>query len=60
MKMMVIKKKKKCNKNELKITYSSSTVNTTGSSVNSGGKLAKSLSESKRGLNGGVICFCSS
>lgn len=41
-------------------TYSSSTVNCTGSSVNSGGKLAKSLSESKRGRNGGVICFCSS
>lgn len=45
---------------ECSCTYSSSTVNCTGSSVNSGGKLAKSLSESNRGLNGGVICFCSS
>jgi len=41
-------------------TYSSSGVKCTGSSVNSGGKLAKSLSESNLGLNGGVTCFCSS
>lgn len=41
-------------------TYSSSGVNRTTSSVNSGGKLAKSLSESKRGLKGGGTCFCSS
>lgn len=43
-----------------KITYSSSGVRLTGSSVNSGGKLAKSRSDSRRGRNGGVICFCSS
>lgn len=44
----------------LKSTYVSSGVKATGSSVNSGGKLAKSLSESNRGLNGGETCFCSS
>lgn len=38
-------------------TYSSSGVNCTASPVNSGGKLAKSRSESKRGLNGGVTCL---
>lgn len=42
------------------ITYSSSGVKWTGSPVNSGGKLAKSRSESSRGLNGGDTCFCSS
>lgn len=41
-------------------TYSSSGVKWTGSSVNSGGKLAKSRSESSLGLNGGVTCLDSS
>lgn len=40
-------------------TYGSSGVKCTGSSVNSGGKLAKSRSESNLGLYGGVTCFCS-
>ena len=38
----------------------SSGVRWTGSSVNSGGKFAKSLSFSSLGLYGGGICFCSS
>jgi len=37
----------------------SSGVKWTGSSVNSGGKLARSRSESSRGLYGGLTCFCS-
>lgn len=41
-------------------TYGSSGVRCTGSLVNSGGKFAKSLSESNRGLYGGDTCFCSS
>ena len=41
-------------------TYLSSGVSWTGSSVNSGGKLAKSRSDSNLGLYGGVTCFCSS
>ena len=38
----------------------SSGVRWTGSSVNSGGKFARSLSLSSLGLYGGGICFCSS
>lgn len=38
----------------------SSGVRWTGSSVNSGGKLARSRSDSRRGLYGGATCFCSS
>lgn len=45
---------------QLSNTYSSSGVRWTGSPVNSGGKLARSRSESNRGLNGGDTCFCSS
>lgn len=41
-------------------TYASSGVRWTGSSVNSGGKFARSRSESNLGLNGGCTCFCSS
>lgn len=44
----------------LVITYVSSGVRCTGSSVNSGGKLARSRSESSLGLYGGPTCFCSS
>ncbi len=41
-------------------TYGSSGVSWTGSSVNSGGKLARSFSDSNLGRYGGGICFCSS
>ena len=41
-------------------SHQSSGVSCTGSSVNSGGKLARSRSVSTRGLYGGVTCFCSS
>ena len=44
----------------IEINYWSSGVSCTGSSVNSGGKLAKSRSDSNLGLYGGGICFCSS
>lgn len=48
------------NFNYCEVTYGSSGVKCTGSSVNSGGKFARSLSESRRGLYGGGTCFCSS
>lgn len=43
----------------LSIRRSSSGVNWTGSSVNSGGKFVKSRSFSNLGWNGGITCFCS-
>lgn len=46
--------------NRMGKTYSSSGVSCTGSPVNSIGKLAKSRSESRRGLNGGETCLRSS
>ena len=42
------------------LAYGLSGVSCTGSSVNSGGKLARSRSLSSLGLYGGGICFCSS
>ena len=42
------------------ISYVSSGVSWTGSSVNSGGKFARSLSDSSLGRYGGGTCFCSS
>ena len=41
-------------------TYGSSGVSCTGSSVNSGGKFARSRSDSSLGRYGGGTCFCSS
>lgn len=58
--MRPLKSSGKKKQNIASATYGSSGVRWTGSSVNSGGKFAKSRSESKRGLYGGVTCFCSS